>query len=105
MPTEFEMRVYELTRRIPEGKVSTYKAIAEKLGCRSYRAVGQALRKNPFAPDVPCHRVVGADGKLCGFKGKSTGFTLQEKRKMLEREGIRMEEGSISLERYFYAFL
>jgi alkylated DNA nucleotide flippase Atl1 len=60
------------------------------------QAVGQALRKNPFAPDVPCHRVVGADGKLCGFKGKSTGFTLQEKRKMLEREGIQMEEGSIS---------
>ena len=63
---DFSRRVYDLCRRIPKGKVTTYKIIAEKLGTKAYRAVGNALNKNPHK-DVPCHRVVGSDGSLTGF--------------------------------------
>ena len=53
VPTVFEARVYEALRRIPRGQVTTYGRLAAALGCGSARAVGQALRRNPFAPEVP----------------------------------------------------
>lgn len=59
--TEYQTRVYSLLKQIPAGKVSTYAAMSKALGS-SPRAVGGALRRNPFAPEVPCHRVIGADG-------------------------------------------
>jgi len=66
----FNQRVWNLCKRIPKGKVTTYKLISEKLGTKAYRAVGNALRKNPYAPEVPCHRVVNSDGSVGGYKGK-----------------------------------
>jgi len=65
--TAFETKVYELCKQIPKGKVSTYGSMAKALGCGAPRSVGQALRRNPFAPTVPCHRVVAADRRLGGF--------------------------------------
>lgn len=62
----------------------------------SPRAVGNALRRNPFAPEVPCHRVVATGGALGGFKGKwprdGEGITLDEKRLLLRREGVRFDD-------------
>lgn len=80
----FNERVWALTARIPRGRVTTYGAIARALGqpCAA-RAVGQALHRNPYAPQVPCHRVVGADGRLTGFAGG-----LDHKRRLLAEEGI-----------------
>ena len=52
----------------------------------SAQAVGQALRRNPFAPDVPCHRVVAADGSLGGYNGAREGAELERKRQLLENE-------------------
>tara|TARA_Y100000310_G_scaffold344346_2_gene456626 strand:- start:26529 stop:26756 length:228 start_codon:yes stop_codon:yes gene_type:complete len=63
----FANRVYKLTEKIPKGKVTTYKDIALALNCKAYRAIGSALNKNPFAPEVPCHRVVNSSGALGGF--------------------------------------
>ena len=54
----FNEKVWQLTKKIPKGKVTTYKLIAQKLKTKAYRAVGQALKRNPHAPKVPCHRVV-----------------------------------------------
>ena len=59
--TQYQSRVYALLKQIPEGKVSTYAEMSKALGS-SPRAVGGALRVNPFAPEVPCHRVIQADG-------------------------------------------
>ena len=59
--TPFQERVYALLQQIPEGKVTTYAAMAKALNS-SPRAVGGALRNNPFAPEVPCHRCVASDG-------------------------------------------
>ncbi len=79
----FNERVWALTARIPQGQVVTYGDIARALGTRAYRAVGNALNRNPFAPQVPCHRVVGQDGGLTGFAGG-----LEKKRVLLESEGV-----------------
>lgn len=87
-PTPFQMRVYEATARIPRGKVATYGWVARQIGCRSAQAVGGALRVNPFAPQVPCHRVVAADGSLHGFAGHTAGASIAKKRRLLEAEGV-----------------
>ena len=96
MPTAFQEKVYQITKKIPQGKVTTYKAIAEALNIKAYRAIGQALKKNPYAPDVPCHRVIAADGSLGGF---ATG--QEKKKKMLEAEGIQIENNKID-KKYFF---
>ncbi|OQW94406.1 MAG: hypothetical protein BWK77_09365 [Verrucomicrobia bacterium A1] len=56
--TDFQQYIYDATRSIPKGRVTTYALLGQAIGCRSPRAVGQALRRNPFAPKVPCHRVI-----------------------------------------------
>ncbi|MGN0854937.1 MAG: MGMT family protein [Kiritimatiellia bacterium] len=92
MVTRFQQRVYDETRKIPRGSVVTYGELARRIGCGSARAVGQALRVNPFAPEVPCHRVVAADGSLAGFCGKRDAASIGRKRKLLEAEGVRFDE-------------
>ncbi len=87
-PTAFEQRVYALVRTIPRGKVSTYGLVGRKLGCGSSQAIGQALRRNPFAPEMPCHRVVSSALTLGGFNGERDGEELRRKRAMLEEEGV-----------------
>ncbi len=87
-PTDFELAVYDLVRQVPAGKVTTYGAVARALGRGTARAVGTALSKNPFAPEVPCHRVVRADGSLGGFNGRTEGGELVRKRRMLESESV-----------------
>lgn len=82
----FKEKVYELTRRIPRGKVATYGQIARAIGCpRAARAVGGCMKTNPFAPVVPCHRVVAADGSLAGF---SAGGGIATKKQLLLKEGV-----------------
>lgn len=89
--SEFARRVYALVSRIPPGRVSTYGMIAAALGCTSARAVGQALRRNPWAPQVPCHRVIASDGTLGGFRGARDGVALRRKRQLLESEGVPLD--------------
>ncbi len=95
----FSEMVWSLCSRIPEGKVTTYRILAEKLGTKAYRAVGGALNRNPYWPDVPCHRVVGSDGSLTGF---ASG--LDKKKKLLENEGIEIRDGKVDLEKYLFRF-
>jgi len=86
---EFDRRVYEVTRSIPPGSTMTYGAVAEALGEEPMRArdVGQALARNPFAPVVPCHRVVAADGIGGGYSAPGGADT---KRRLLELEGAEV---------------
>ena len=89
----FNQKVWALTARIPAGRVTTYGRIAEALGSKGCRAVGNALNRNPYAPGVPCHRVVGASGALTGFAGG-----LEKKRRLLEREGVDVADGRVSVD-------
>jgi len=94
--TSFQQRVYDATRGIPRGKVTTYKLLGAAIGCGSSRAVGQALRRNPFAPVVPCHRVIRSDLTLGGFGGKTSGPKLRRKIALLAKEGVHFTEGRLS---------
>ncbi len=93
----FAERVYAVTKTIPCGKISTYKEIAHALDCRAYRAVGNALNKNPYAPVVPCHRVISSNGALGGF-----AHGAKQKKKMLENEGIIILNDHIDINRFLY---
>lgn len=84
--TDFQRRVYLALLDIPRGTTITYGELARRIGCRSAQAVGQALKRNPFAPDVPCHRVVAADGSLGGYNGAREGAELERKRQLLDSE-------------------
>lgn len=85
---QFHRRVYELALAIPPGATLTYGEVAQQLGDPgAARAVGQALGKNPFAPIVPCHRVLAAGGRAGGFS--APGGTLTKLR-ILEIEGARV---------------
>ena len=89
----FNARVYQTTRAIPPGVTRTYGEVARAMGePDGARAVGQALGRNPFPIVVPCHRVVGVDGKLVGFS--ATGG-IRTKLKMLEIEGWKAEQRSL----------
>jgi methylated-DNA-[protein]-cysteine S-methyltransferase len=91
----FNERCYELLRKVPAGKVTTYKALAEALGTKAYRAVGNAMNKNPYAPEVPCHRVVASNGDLHGF-----AQGLKKKQQLLEEEGVQIKGGKVDLTAY-----
>ena len=89
----FNQKVWAMCARVPAGKVVTYGDIAKALGTSAYRAVGNALNKNPYAPAVPCHRVVGKSGSLTGFAAG-----VEKKRRLLEAEGIRFRGEKIDPE-------
>ncbi len=86
----FSERCYDLLRKVPRGRVTTYGEIARALGCRAFRAVGSAMNKNPYAPEVACHRVVGSGGKIGGF-----GFGVDKKILILKREGVEVLDGKV----------
>ncbi|KAE8374295.1 6-O-methylguanine DNA methyltransferase [Aspergillus bertholletiae] len=91
--TPHRRRVYLALLAIPAGRWTTYSALAKHLNS-SARAIGTAMRTNPFAPDVPCHRVLSADGGLGGYMGAgpaSGHANLEKKRAMLQEEGVGFE--------------
>lgn len=99
---KFQEKVLKMMQRIPKGKVTTYGIIAQKLGTRAYRAVGTAVKNNPDAPRIPCHRVVKSGGTV-GFYSGSGGTKM--KIKMLRKEGIKIEGNSIlNFEKVLYKF-
>jgi len=84
--TDFQIKVWNELMKIPYGQTRTYKDIAESIDVpKGYRAVGNALNKNPILIVIPCHRVIGSDGKLTGFRGG-----LELKAKLLELERSQM---------------
>jgi methylated-DNA-[protein]-cysteine S-methyltransferase len=92
---EFQGRVWELIDRIPYGQTTTYGEMAQELGDPALaREVGAAVGRNPLSIVVPCHRVVGKDGKLTGYAGG-----LERKRFLLELEGAgeRVEAEQLQL--------
>jgi methylated-DNA-[protein]-cysteine S-methyltransferase len=91
----FSEKVWDLTSKIPAGRVATYGDLAKRLGTSGYRAVGNALHRNPYAPIVPCHRVVGSDGSLTGFAGG-----LPAKQRLLKSEGVKIVNDRVNLDVY-----
>lgn len=91
-PTPFQSRVYEALKEIPVGRVITYKELATRLDCGSCQAIGQALRRNPYAPEVPCHRVITSNHTLGGYSGQTSGPVFEKKILLLKKEGVLFDE-------------
>jgi len=100
VPTAFQLKVYEAAKRIPKGNVTTYAHLAKAIGCKSSQAVGQALKRNPYAPAVPCHRIVASDLTLGGFNGQTCGMQIERKIALLKGEGVKLKssESGISID-------
>ena len=95
MKKTFYAKVYEATRRIPQGKVATYKDIARLAGNpKASRAVGMAMKNNPDTKIVPCHRVVDSDGKMHGYSAKGG---IASKIRLLKKEGVRFNGTKVNL--------
>jgi len=89
--TPFQKKVYQAMSTIPFGEIRTYRWLAQKIGNpRALRAVGAANARNPWPLAIPCHRVVGSDGRLTGFSAPG-GLALKEK--LLKLEGIPVKKG------------
>lgn len=100
--TDFERKVLEFTDKIPKGRVSTYKLIAEAMGKpNASRAVGNALNKNPLMVTIPCHRVICSNGDLGGFGGGP-----DMKLKILTTEGLTFNKNHrlVNLQKSLYNF-
>ena len=86
--TKFQKKVWNYLKTIRKGTVKSYKQVAIAINTpKSARAVANAVGKNPFAPKIPCHRVIRSDGSLGGYSGKGG---LKTKKLLLKREGIRL---------------
>lgn len=90
MVTGFKDKIYSQLKKVPEGRVTTYKELAKIVDSRAYRVVGRIMNMNPYAPEVPCHRVVNSDGSIGGYAGG-----VDEKVKMLESEGVEVKDNRI----------
>ena len=84
--TKFQLKVWKYLKKIPKGQTRTYSDVAKAINKpKSVRAVANAIGKNPYAPKIPCHRVIRSDGSLGGYSGKGG---INTKRKLLKSEGI-----------------
>ena len=89
--TRFQSDCYEALKKVPKGKVITYAGLAIMIGRpKAHRAVGSAMNKNPYAPQVPCHRVVKSNGDLGGF-----ATDIEVKIKRLQEEGVMVSDNKI----------
>ncbi len=95
----FYEKCYGVLRKVPKGKVTTYKGIAKALNSKAYRAVGSAMNKNPYAPHVPCHRVINSDGRIGNFASGQ-----KKKISMLKKEGVEIKNGKIDLRKFCFKF-
>jgi len=121
----FYEKIYSKLRQVPKGKVTTYKALANSINSKAYRAVGTAMNKNPYGYAtfirgkgkschsvirgdskrtsgcflVPCHRVINSDGRIGGFASGTAN-----KIKMLKAEGIIIVNGKIDTKKFSYKF-
>ena len=86
--TKFQIRVWNYLKKIPKGKVKTYKQVAKGIGMpKAARAVANACGKNPYAPKIPCHRVIRSDGGLGGYSGRGG---IRQKLKLLRSEKVEI---------------
>ena len=86
--TKFQQKVWQYLKNIPRGKVKTYKQVAIAINSpKSARAVANACGKNPYAPKIPCHRVIRSDGGLGGYSGRGG---IRKKLELLRLEKVKI---------------
>ena len=84
--TKLQLKVWNYLKKIPRGTIKTYMQVAKAVGKpNAVRAIANAIGKNPYPPQIPCHRVIRSDGSIGGYSGKGG---IKTKRKLLKKEGI-----------------
>ncbi|KFY81111.1 hypothetical protein V499_00105 [Pseudogymnoascus sp. VKM F-103] len=100
--TPYQERVYALLVQIPSGRITSYKSLSDALNS-SPRAIGGALRNNPFAPEVPCHRCIASTGFVGGFMGDwnkaPSGINQEKKIELLKGEGVEFDEKGMLMDK------
>ena len=87
--TKFQLKVWNYLKKIPKGKVKSYLEVAKSIRKpKAFRAVANAVGKNPYPPLIPCHRVIRSDGSLGGYSGKGG---IKEKRRLLRKEKVYLK--------------
>lgn len=100
MKRTFQEKCYASLKKIPKGKITTYKDLASSINSKAVRAVGTAMKRNKNAPEVPCHRVIKSDGSVGEY-----AFGATKKIALLKKEGIEIENGKVkNLKKYLYKF-
>ena len=96
----FAEKCYQLLLRVPQGRVTTYRELAKALGTRAYRAVGQAMNRNPRLIEIPCHRVVCSNGEIGGY-----ALGVEKKIELLQKEGVVVKGNRVEgMEGILYRF-
>ena len=86
--TKFQVKVWKYLKKIPPGSLKTYSQVAKGIGKPlAVRAVANAIGKNPYSPQIPCHRVIRSDGSIGGYSGKGG---IKTKKFLLKKEGIKL---------------
>ena len=84
--TKFQVKVWKYLKTIPRGSIKSYSQVAKAIGKpQAVRAVANAIAKNPYPPQIPCHRVIRSNGSVGGYSAKGG---LKTKKKLLKKEGI-----------------
>lgn len=91
----------ELLRKIPKGKVTTYKSLAEACNSRGYRAIGQIMKNNPRPDLYPCYRVVRSDVRIGGYSGNDPK-NIAKKTELLRNDGIEIVNNKIDLKKHLF---
>ena len=87
--TKFQLKVWNYLKKIQKGKVKTYQEVAKGIGKpKAFRAVANAVGKNPYPPKIPCHRVIKSDGSIGGYSGKGG---IKKKRQLLNAEKVYLK--------------
>ncbi len=98
MNKSFSDRVYDIVKQIPLGRVATYQDIAILAGkSRASRAVGTAMKNNPYPKTIPCHRVIGSDGKMHGYSARGG---IVSKIRLLKKEGVVFLKNKVDLKNF-----
>ena len=92
----FKQDVYDIVRKIPVGKVMTYKQIGERLGSKAYQSIGQVLKNNPDPKNIPCHRVIKSNRELGGYFGHINDNVSNIKEELLISEGVKIVNGKVN---------
>ena len=86
--TKLQLKVWNYLKKIPRGTIKTYMQVAKAVGKpNAVRAIANAIGKNPYPPQIPCHRVIRSDGSLGGYSGKGG---IKTKRLLLKKEGVTL---------------
>ena len=93
--------IYNKLKQVPKGKVITYKELAKSVNSKAYRYVGSCMNDNEHPDKIPCYKVVRSDGKIGNYSGKGG---VKTKIKLLEKDGVKIVNGKIDLEKFGHRF-